>query len=346
MSQWRSVLTLVVAAYFAALARASLAQTAPAAILRIDIDNYTAYVNDTADFSKLSSDANATTSAIGGKTFATLLGVADIVAVNGRPAKGTWTIRGTWINQTPDAGPGQAIADTSRTFMIESAWEIQQADGRPIGTIIGSGLAFGPPQPGAPQALLPTAAGATAITGGTGAFLGARGQAGFSAMNVGGRVARTASTAEDPANRRARGGGARTWLLHLIPIFVPEVVADQTGPVVFHSADFSRVNAASPARAGELLTVAVSGLGPTRPGVDPGEPFPPFPEKPIQEVNSPVEALVNGSAAQVINKVGWPNTTNVYRVDIRLPDGIAAGVATIRITAAYVPGAEVKIAVK
>src|SRR5262249_12788250 len=157
---------------------------------------------------------------------------------------------------------------------------------------------------GAPQALLPMAAGATAITGGTGAFLGARGQAGFSAMNVGGRVARLASMAEDPANRRARGGGARTWLLHLIPMFVPEVISDQAGPVVFHSSDFSRVNAASPARAGEVLAVTLSGLGPTRPGVDPGEPFPASPEKPIQEVNSPVEASVNGKPAEVINKVG------------------------------------------
>ena len=343
--KWKSVLRLVAAAYIAALAPVSLAQTAPAAILQIDIDNYAAYVNDTTDFSKLSSDANATTSTIGGKTFSTLIGMADIVAVNGKPAKGTWTVKGTWINQTPDAGPGQAIADTTRRFMIESAWEIQQADGRPIGTIIGAGLAFGPPQPGAPQALLPTAAGATAITGGTGAFLGARGQAGFSAISAvnGGRVA---STSEDPANRRARGPGARTWLLHLIPMFVPEVVSDQPGPVVFHSSDFSRVTSASPARAGEALTLAVSGLGPTRPGVDPGEPFPPSPEKPLQEVNSPVEASVNGKAAEVINKIGWPNTTNTYRVDIRVPEGTPPGVAGLRITAAYVPGTEVKVPVK
>jgi hypothetical protein len=44
-----------------------------------------------------------------------------------------------------------------------------------------------------------------AITGGTGAFLGARGQMGFAAILT---PPRAASVTEDPSQRRLHGGGA------------------------------------------------------------------------------------------------------------------------------------------
>jgi uncharacterized protein (TIGR03437 family) len=311
------------------------AQTAPAAILKIEIENYAAYVDDATDSAKLASDPSAAPSSAAGKTFATFLGIADIVAVNGKPAKGTWVVKGTRLNMRPDASAGKAIADTTRSFLIDSTWEIEQADGTPIGTIVGSGLAYGPPQPGAPQAFLPSAAGATAIVGGTGAFLGVRGQAGFTARSTGESAARTPSTTEDPANRRERGGGAHMWLVHLIPMGVPVVASDEEGPLVIHASDFSRVTSESPAKAGETLTVAVSNLGPTNPGVEPGEPFD---DDPLQEVNSPVELSVNGSAVELTKKIGWPGTTNLYMVDFQVPAGIASGTASLRFTAAFVPG--------
>jgi hypothetical protein len=341
MSVSQSKLAVAVS-YVAALCGSGAAQSVPASILQIDIDNYTAYVNDVGDLSKLASDPNATTSTAAAKTFATLVGVADIVAVNGRPAKGTWTVRGTWVNLSPDAQPGNAIADTTRPLMIDSSWEIQQADGTPIGTIIGAGPAQGPPQPGAPSALLPTAAGATAITGGTGAFLGIRGQAGFSRFNVDGRVARVASASEDPASRRTRTSGARTWLLDLIPMSTPNVLTTATGPAVFH-ADFSPVTFTRPAKAGETLILMAADLGPTRPSVDRGAAFP---LQPLVEVNSPVEVTVGGKPARVTNQIGWPTLTNVYRVDIIVPDGIAAGMAGIQITSAFISGSEVKMPIQ
>jgi hypothetical protein len=148
--------------------------------------------------------------------------------------------------------------------MPQVTWEIQQADGTPIGTIVGAGPAQGPPQPGAPSAFLPTAAGATAITGGTGAFLGVRGQAGFSRLNVDGRVARVASASEDPANRRSRAGGARTLLLDLIPVATPTVLSTMSGPGIFH-ADFSTVTSTRPVNAGQVLILMATDLGPTLP---------------------------------------------------------------------------------
>ena len=98
-------------------------------------------------------------------------------------------------------------------------------------------------------------------------------------------VARNTSFTEDPANRRRNGGGPGTWrwVAHLIPMSAPQVVISASGPAVFHS-DFSPVTAARPARSGEVLIVQATGLGPTLPGVDPGQPFP---TDAILRVNSP-----------------------------------------------------------
>lgn len=129
----------------------------------------------------------------------------------------------------------------------------------------------------------------------------------------------------------------------LIPISRPEVVINADGPAVLHGADFSPVTAAKPARAGEVLILSATNLGPTRPGVDPGKPFP---LTPLVEVNSPLDLLVNGHPAEVVNKVGWPALENVYRVDFRVPETTAVGVANIQLSVAWVTGSEVRIPVQ
>ena len=132
-------------------------------------------------------------------------------------------------------------------------------------------------------------------------------------------------------------------MLHVIPMSQPQIVTTSSGPAVFH-ADFSQVTAANPARAGELLILTATGLGPTRPGVDPGKPFPVGP--PFLEVNSPVEVTVNGQAAEVVNKLGWPGLVDTYRVDFRIPEGTRVGTATIQLSAAWIVGPEVRIPVQ
>jgi uncharacterized protein (TIGR03437 family) len=87
--------------------------------------------------------------------------------------------------------------------------------------------------------------------------------------------------------------------------------------------------------------VKATGLGPTVPSVDPGQPFPTDPA--LQAVNSPVDVTVNGKSAEVINKIGWPGLVDTYRVDFRVPDGTAAGMAAIQLTAAWIAGAGVNI---
>lgn len=148
--------------------------------------------------------------------------------------------------------------------------------------------------------------------------------------------------AEDPANRRTYGGGRGHYIISLIPLSWPEIVATASGPAVFHS-DFSLVSSAKPARAGETLIVTATGLGPTVPGLTPGTPFP---DNPVQQVNSPLEVTVNGKPADVLTKFGWPGTTDKYRVDIRVPDGTAAGIAALQLTAAFITGTAVSIPVQ
>jgi len=226
------------------------------------------------------------------------------------------------------------VADVNRSGVFDEMFEFLQDDGTSVGSFMVSGLNSGSRPPGAPL----TFPGANAaIIGGTGAFLGMRGQASTVTALPGATSIRQASVTEDPSNRRALGGGGLYHLVfHLVPLQRPEVMS------VFHS-DFTPVSTSSPARAGETPIVSATGLGPTNPGVDPGQPFP---ATPLQEVNSPLGVAVNGRAAVVLNRVGWPGTTGVYRVDFRVPDGTAANVASVQISAAWIQGPETKIAVQ
>ena len=138
------------------------------------------------------------------------------------------------------------------------------------------------------------------------------------------------------------GGGKAIFILYLLPPARPEVATTPAGPAIFH-ADFSPVTEAAPAKSGEVLTARATGLGPTRPSVNPGEPFP---ADRILEVNSPVEVSVNGRSAEVINAIGWPGLLDTYRVDFRLPGGLSAPTAAIQLTAAWISGSEVRIPVQ
>jgi uncharacterized protein (TIGR03437 family) len=151
-----------------------------------------------------------------------------------------------------------------------------------------------------------------------------------------------ASTAEDPANRRKNGGGRVRFVLQVIPMSAPQIVAAGSGPAITHSSDSTVVTAAKPAAAGEILSVAATGLGPTRPGVDPGQPFP---SSPPAAVNSPVQVLVNGKPAEVLAAVGCPGTVDGYRVNFRVPPDVALGTATIQVRAAWIAGSAVTIAI-
>ena len=179
-----------------------------------------------------------------------------------------------------------------------------------------------------------------AITGGTGAFLGARGQVGEGVTSL---PVRRASTTEDPAKRRVNGGGKRRYVLHVIPMTVPTVIVTSGGPAIAHSIDFSLVTASKPAAAGETLSLFATGLGPVSPGVNPGQPFP---SDPLAIVNSPVQVTVNGNPAQIIGAAGYPGSVDGYQVNFQVPRGTAKGPATVQISAAWIAGTAVTIPIQ
>jgi uncharacterized protein (TIGR03437 family) len=314
------------------------AQT-PGAILRIDIANYVPYTYDTFDIQKFASAPVLTPTPMlpnGGRAFTFFVFIGDIVAVNGKPAKGLWTARGTTMSFEPSAVPGHSTADLTRGNIIDMYWEILQSDGTPLGTIAASGLTRGIPPPGAP---LVQTGDNLHITGGTGAFLGVRGQAGVISLGS----PRQASEVEDPSFRRTIGGAQRSYVLHLLPMSVPQIVTTANGPAISHSSDFTLVTASKPAAAGEILSLFASGLGPTVPGVDPGQPLP---SSPPAAVNSPVEVTVNGKSADILGAVGYPAAVDGYQVNFRVPPDTTKGAATVQVSAAWISGAPVRIMVQ
>ena len=312
-----------------------LAQVA-ATILELDLENRVNYVDDVFDVTKYATNPNVTTP-LTAINFRPAVQINDIVAINGRPVKGTLVSTFRTINLRPTPAPGQAIADIMQDIVVAAHYQILNLDGTVIGSIMASGLGNGLIPPGSPSTAL---LGDSTIVGGTGAFLGARGQSSVGRNLI---ATRNASITEDPANRRRNGGGAARIIFTLIPVSRPAVVIASGGPAITHSSDFSLVTASKPAAAGETLSLFATGLGPTRPGVDPGKPFP---SSPLAAVNSPVEVSVNGNPAQVLAAVGFPGTVDTYQVNFQVPSGTTKGPATVQVTAAWIAGPAVSIQVQ
>ena len=207
---------------------------APAATLYIELQNVVEYQVDTPDLSKYGTDPNVTPGKIAkglgvGCAGVQLIGYGDIVSVNGQPARGTYANRGVAVCVTPTPVPGvngsNAISDTTWPSMRDETYEILQSDGiTPVGTIMTIGLHSGSPTPPGP----PAGSKNSAITGGTGAFFGVRGQRGQTMLS-GNVPERTASITEDPAKRRQNGGGHLLTILYVIPMSWPTVVTTAGG---------------------------------------------------------------------------------------------------------------------
>ena len=195
----RGKTALAMALCAAACSQFSSAQVAPPVILQIDLTNNVLYFQDTSDISKYATEPNVTPPTISFRNFYRVEGIADIVAVNGQPMKGTYASAAAATALRTAPTPGQAIADTVRQAITVTTFEILKSDGTAIGTIVASGLFFGDAPPGSPTA---AAGGNFVITGGTGAFLGARGQMSVAAAAPGVVTQRSASITEDPANHQ------------------------------------------------------------------------------------------------------------------------------------------------
>ena len=313
-------------------------QHVPATIITIEVETFVEYFNDTFDTTKWATIPTVT-SVVFPKNFTIATAVADVVSVNGQPVKGTMLRDQRSVSLNANPTPGQAIGDTGRLAVVTDYFEVQKPDGTPIGTIISTGVGPGTPPPGAP---LSAALGNFAIISGTGAFLGVRGQVAQNPFPQTSSL-RQASVTEDPANRRLNGGGRTRFLMHVIPLERPDIMRNGNGPSIYHSADALLVSSNKPAAAGETLTLLATGLGPTKPGVDPGSPFA---GSPSAAVNSPVAITVNGQSAEVLEAIGYPGTVDAYQVTFRVPTNAAQGIAAIQIFSAWIAGVPAKIAIQ
>lgn len=307
------------------------AQAPQQSILDIEWENAVGYIDDLADPSKLVTSSSVASANI--RNFMPLFSIGDIVSVNGKPAKGSWVLGGRIVQLVPGPLPGQAIGDLGRGAMVEVTFEILQNDGTSVGSIMTSGFTGGAAPPGLPGLFCNLA-----VIGGTGAFQGARGTIASPNFST-----RPASMAEDPANRRINGGTHGHFLAYLIPMVRPEIVAIGGVPAVAHASDGKLVTPSSPAKTGEMLTLYATGLGPTRPPLEPGAVFS---TNPLQTVNSPIEVSLRGQAAEVLYAGGYPGTTDGFQVNFRVPTGVAAGTTTLQLAAGFISSPAVNIAVQ
>ena len=328
----------------------NLAWGQTAATLKVELQNLIFYEVDTSDSSKFGTNPNPTPSGLsctapsfGGHLGNQIMALGDIVAVNGVSAKGTYSASGRTLCLSPTPVPGQPVADITHGPMVSETWEFLQNDGTAVGSIMTQGVRLGGPSPPGP----PAGNHNFAIVGGTGAFLGARGQTSNTNSNQGlGSTSVTPpsrSITEDPGNRRVNGGGHVVWTLYVIPTSRPEVAMTPSGPAVAHSTTFSLVDASKPAVPGEILSLFATGLGPTRLALEPGQPFP---SDAPAVVSSPIQVLVNDKATEVLGAVGLPGTVDGYQVNFRMPLNVGRATATIQLNAAWIAGAPVSVPVQ
>jgi hypothetical protein len=301
-------------------------QSARVARLDIIVENQVIYRNDNPDPSTWAKQT-VITAAPGQVTFHDFVGIGDVVSVNGKPAKGIWTTKGIQLPFSPNPTPGNPIVNVAVASGEgphgECTWVLYTADGRYVGRLTDRGTFQ------------------HVVSGGGGAYFGARGQHFTGPL---GTTQRNASITEDPSLRQVLGGGKWEAYVYLIPEQWPDIEVTDQGPSVFH-ADFTLVTNANPAHRGEALIVRAKGLGPTLPNLVPVG-FQPFGSNPYEEVNSPVEATVGGVDAPVLVQMGWPGTTDSYRVDFQVPAGLPPGQTSVQLTAAWIPGLPVTISIK
>ena len=140
------------------------AQPPRAVTLDIEWENSVGYLDDLPDPSKLVTSTGIPTLNL--RNFMRFIAIADIISVNGKPAKGAWVLGGRLVQVFRSPMPGQAIGDLAvRGSMADIHLEILDNDGTPVGTIMISGFSSGQQKiPNSrPRPAVPTTAGSPII---------------------------------------------------------------------------------------------------------------------------------------------------------------------------------------
>ena len=119
----------------------------------------------------------------------------------------------------------------------------------------------------------------------------------------------------------------------------PALAFELGNPMIYH-ADWARVTPQNPLRPGEAVITAMVDLGETQPPVPKGQPFP---ASPFLELTSPLQVRVDGTPAEILLKIGWPERVNVYRVDFRIPANVRSEQAIVEVTSGAITGPGVPV---
>ncbi|MFN0170597.1 MAG: putative Ig domain-containing protein [Bryobacteraceae bacterium] len=109
----------------------------------------------------------------------------------------------------------------------------------------------------------------------------------------------------------------------------PGIAANPDAIAIAQFADGSPVKAGAPAKAGDVITLFLAGLGATTVDVPAGSVSPADP--PALAV-TPVSVTIGGQVAEVAFAGLTPGLVGVYQVDLRIPEGLPPGVAEVILT--------------
>jgi len=135
-----------VAAFVAAHCASGFGQTAEQpVVLVIETANGNFYRGDVTDAAKLAQDPGVTTP-LPAKAFQVTYNVGDVVAINGKPAKGLMSTLNGSLSPRVNPQPGQMIADFDGSGPFMAHWLILGIDGTSIGTLWTGGGVLAPDQ--------------------------------------------------------------------------------------------------------------------------------------------------------------------------------------------------------
>ena len=113
--------------------------------------------------------------------------------------------------------------------------------------------------------------------------------------------------------------------------------------MIVHAANFSLVSPASPARAGEYLSIFCTGLGALQHPVPTGD----VPPLPAPQVTAVPEVTIGGVAAAVTFAGVAPGFVGLYQVNVQVAPGTPSGSEQLlQIRMNGVPGNTVTVAVQ
>ena len=132
-------------------------------------------------------------------------------------------------------------------------------------------------------------------------------------------------------------------LIDIVPV-QPGVAGYTDGHILAqHGLDYSLVNAASPAKPGEVLIIYLLGLGATNPSVPSGNAAPGVP--PLAQTATPVTMTVGGMDAPVAFAGLTPGLAGLFQIDFFVPTTAPSGDLDVVVTQNSIPSNTLKLPV-